>query len=100
MRDAIADMVRKTRWWLIIIFIGAVGLLFSYQSYSNTLAACERGNVVREVVVEATENAHKNATKGKARYGTAAAKLATAPHANPDGTIRCTEAVTFPIPLP
>ncbi|MBS1893659.1 MAG: hypothetical protein JST59_20355 [Actinobacteria bacterium] len=97
--DALREIVTRTRWWLLIIFIGAVGLFYAYGSYHNSLHACERGNVVREAIVIATSNATANAHNGKAGYSAATKKLTEAPFANPDGTVRCDEAVTPPLPF-
>jgi len=81
----------------IILALSAVEGHTATQLYQNSLAACERGNVLRSVVYANTANAARQNLNNAGKFAEQLKVLQSVEHANQkDGTIDCDAANPAP----
>lgn len=109
------DAVKKSKYWLMFLLIGVIGIIVVQGQYNTSISACERGNVLREVTFQSNELAaasRKNSAKSvtgflkiedlvlSTKFHAEAQKLIDIPYANPNGTVRCEDAIHEPFQSP
>lgn len=81
----------------IILALSAVEERTATQLYQNSLAACERGNVLRSVVYANTANAARQNPNNAGKFAEQLKVLQSVEHTNQkDGTIDCDAANPAP----
>lgn len=88
---SLAEIWHQTKWWLLLLLVGLIWIWTNYTNYNNFLAVCDRTNIVRETLIDVSDEMKAHGAKEK---------LTSTPYSNPNGTVRCHDAIHSPLSLP
>ena len=93
----ITDTFNHWIGYIAILMVVVTLVISGTASYTNSLHACERGNLLRHAVYASVLNAEQTATHGKSGYAKERMLLLSIPNVDPKtGEIDCEQAVVKP----